>query len=87
MWCCAAKAAAERRRRCALIIGGFLTLSGVVGVTGMVMTAMQNPSSEWVTPPGRMLISILKNGISVPTVLFFLLVCGLYILLTENKAD
>lgn len=54
----------------------------------MVMTAMQNPSSEWVTPPGRMIISILKNGISVPTVLFFiLLVCGLYILLTENKAD
>lgn len=69
-----------------LIKGGFLTLSGVVGVTGMIMAAMQHPASAWETPPGRMIISIVENGILVPAILFLiLLVCGLYLLL-NNKA-
>lgn len=38
-------------KRC--IKGGFLVLGGVVGVVGMIIAAMQNPSVEWVTPPGR----------------------------------
>ncbi len=68
-----------------LIKGGFLTLSGVVGVTGMIMAAMQHPASAWVTPPGRMIISIVENGILVPAILFLiLLVCGLYLLLTSK---
>ena len=37
-------------KRC--IKGGFLVLGGVVGVVGMIIAAMQNPSVEWVTPPG-----------------------------------
>ncbi len=61
--------------------GGILTLSGVVGIVGMIIAAMQNPSTEWVTPPGRMVISILENGMLVSTILaIILLVCGLYIL-------
>lgn len=35
-------------KRC--IKGGFLVLGGVVGVVGMIIAAMQNPSVEWVTP-------------------------------------
>lgn len=71
-----------------LVKGGFLTLSGVIGVTGMMMIAMQNPSSEWVTPPGRMITSIFENGIMIPSLLFLVLfIWGLYILLTENKTD
>ena len=71
-----------------LIKGGFLTLSGVVGVTGMIMAAMQHPASAWETPPGRMVTSILENEMLIPAILFLLLlVSGLYILLTENKAD
>ena len=66
--------------------GGFLTLSGVVGIVGIIIAAMQNPSTHWVTPPGRMIISILENGLLVPTILAcVLLVCGLYILLKEDK--
>ena len=38
------------------IKGGFLTLSGVVGIVGMIIVAMQNPATEWVTPPGKMCI-------------------------------
>lgn len=73
-------------KRC--IKGGFLTLSGVVGVAEMIMAAMRNPSTEWVTPPGRMVISILENGILIPTILFLiLLIWGLYTLATENKPD
>lgn len=53
-------------KRC--IKGGFLVLGGVVGVVGMIIAAMQNPSVEWVTPPGRMIISILENGLLIPTV-------------------
>ena len=41
-----------------LIKGGFLTLSGVVGVTGMIMAAVQHPASVWVTPPERMISNI-----------------------------
>ena len=43
------------------IKGGFLTLSGVVGIVGMIIVAMQNPATAWVTPPGRMIVSILEN--------------------------
>lgn len=68
-----------------LIKGGFLMLSGVIGVTGTMIGAMQNPSSAWVTPPGRMIISVLENEMLIPAVLFLVLfVSGLYILLTEN---
>ena len=35
------------------IKGGFLTLSSVVGIVGMIIAAMQNPATAWVTPPGR----------------------------------
>ncbi len=66
--------------------GGFLTLSGVLGIVGMIIAAMQNPSTEWITPPGRMIISILENGLLVPSILaLILLVYGLYILLKEDK--
>ena len=42
------------------IKGGFLTLSSVVGIVGMIIAAMQNPATAWVTPPGRMIISIMR---------------------------
>ena len=68
------------------IKGGFLTLSGVVGIVGMIIAAMQNPATAWVTPPGRMIVSILENGLLIPTVLFLVLfIYGLYILLTEKS--
>lgn len=55
------------------IKGGFLTLSSVVGIVGMIIAAMQNPATAWVTPLGRMIISILENGLLIPTVLFLVL--------------
>ena len=68
------------------IKGGFLTLSGVVGIVGMIIATMQNPATAWVTPPGRMIVSILENGLLIPTVLFLVLfIYGLYILLTEKN--
>ena len=68
------------------IKGGFLTLSGVVGIVGMIIAAMQNPATAWVTPPGRMIVSILENGLLIPTVLFLVLfIYGLHILLTEKN--
>jgi len=68
------------------IKGGFLTLSGVVGIVGMIIAAMQNPAAAWVTPPGRMIVNILENGLLIPTVLFLVLfIYGLYILLTEKN--
>ena len=68
------------------IQGGFLTLSGVVGIVGMIIAAMQNPATEWDRLLGRMIASILENGLLIPTVLFLVLfIYGLYILLTEKK--
>ena len=70
-----------------MIKGGFLTLSGVVGITGMIMAAMQNPSTEWATPPGRMITSILENGVLIPSVIFLVLFVYGLILLTSDKKD
>ena len=68
------------------IKGGFLTLGGIVGIVGTIIAAMQNPATAWVTPPGRMIVSILENGLLIPTVLFLVLfIYGLYILLTEKS--
>ena len=68
------------------IKGGFLTLSGVVGIVGMIIAAMQNLATEWDMLLGRMIASILENGLLIPTVLFLVLfIYGLYILLTEKK--
>ena len=50
--------------------------------------AMQTPANAWVTPPGRMIISILENGLSLPAILFLVLfVCGLFFILTDNITD
>ena len=54
------------------IKGGFLTLSSVVGIVGMIIARMQNPATAWVTPPGRMIISILENGLLIPALVLFL---------------
>ena len=70
-----------------MIKGGFLTLSGVVGITGRIMAAMQNPSTEWATPPGRMITSILENGVLIPSVIFLVLFVYGLILLTSDKKD
>ncbi len=71
-----------------IIKGGFLTLSGVVGIVGMIMVAMQSPSTEWVTPLGRMITSILENGVLIPSVIFLVIFgYGLYILLTSDEKD
>ena len=68
------------------IKGGFLTLSGVVGIVGMIIAAMQNLATEWDMLLGRMIASILENGLLIPTVLFLVLfIYGLYILLTEKN--
>ena len=33
-----------------VIKGGFLTLSGTIGITGTMMVAMQSLANAWVTP-------------------------------------
>lgn len=71
-----------------VIKGGFLTLSGTIGITGTMMVAMQSPANAWVTPPGRTIMSILESGLSIPTILFLVLfVCGLFFILTDNITD
>lgn len=66
--------------------GGFLTLSSTIGLVGIIIAAMIHPSTSWVTPPGKMIVSILENGLVIPAVLFlFLFIYGLYLLLKESK--
>ena len=59
---------------------------GVMGIVGIVIAAMQNPPTQRVKPPGKMIISILENGLLVLTILALVLLGrGLYILLKEDK--
>lgn len=66
------------------IIGGFLTLAGVIGSGLLLVLTGLHPAEEWTTPPGRILTTMIENGTLIPAILFFiLLVIGLYILTKE----
>ena len=62
------------------IKSGFLILSGTIGIVGIIIAAMISPATSWVTPPGRMIVSILDNGLLIPFILFL----G-YIYVTEKR--
>ena len=55
------------------IKSGFLILSGTIGIVGIIIAAMISPATSWVTPPGRMIVSILDNGLLIPFILFLIL--------------
>ena len=44
------------------IIGGFLSLLGIIGVLAILLTASGNLVSGWSTPPGRLLTTISQMG-------------------------
>ena len=62
------------------IKSGFLILSGTIGIVGIIIAAMISPATSWVTPPGRMIVSILDNGLLIPYTFFM----G-YIYVTEKR--
>lgn len=64
-----------------VIIGGFLALIGAVGTVGFSLAASADLTSSWTTPPGRLMTTMLQNGLFLPAALFFLLLAlGLLIL-------
>lgn len=68
------------------IKSGFLILSGTIGIVGIIIAAMIAPATSWVTPPGRMIVSILDNGLLIPFILFLILfLWGIYMLLKKEK--
>lgn len=46
------------------LIGGFLTLTGMLGVLAVFLTAGANLVSGWPTPPGRFLTTVLELGMA-----------------------
>ncbi len=70
------------------MIGGFLTLAGVIGSGFVLVLTALHPVDEWTTPPGRVLTTMMENGTLLPAITFFvLLVAGLYILTKEFLSD
>lgn len=67
------------------IKSGFLILSGTIGIVGIIIAAMISPATSWVTPPGRMIVSILDNGLLIPFILFLILFFMGYIYVTEKR--
>ncbi|MDY4785570.1 peptidase M50 [Pygmaiobacter massiliensis] len=68
------------------IIGGFLFLGGVIGITPILMTTATNSIDSWVTPPGRCISTILDNGLWFPAIIFLItLTLGAVILGREYK--
>ncbi len=67
-----------------VIIGGILALCGTIGITVLCAVSAAVPISCWVTPPGRILCTILENGTAVPLLGFcILLAAGMVVLGTE----
>ena len=48
------------------LIGGFLTLSGTIGIVILLVACILNPVTSWITPPGRLICTMLEHGIAVP---------------------
>ena len=67
------------------IKSGFLILSGTIGIVGIIIAAMISPATSWVTPPGRMIVSILDNGLLIPFILFLIHFFMGYIYVTEKR--
>lgn len=53
-------------------IGGFLFLSGSIGLSIQFAAASAYPLSSWVTPPGRMICALLDSGLWVSSIGFLL---------------
>lgn len=53
-------------------IGGFLFLSGTIGLSIQLAAASAYPLNSWVTPPGRMICALLESGLWVASIGFFL---------------
>lgn len=67
-----------------ILIGGFFTVSGMIGAMILIAVAIAIPTSAWVTPPGRLICTILENGAAVPLIVsLVLLAAGLFILTIE----
>ena len=65
-----------------VIMGGFLTLSGMMGIVGSYLSASSDLISAWNSFPGRAISTMLTNGMMVPFVLgIALFVCGLYLMM------
>ena len=66
------------------IIGGFLSLLGMIGVLAVMLTASANLASSWATPPGRLLTTISQMGLTAPfVILAALLVLGVAAMAAE----
>ena len=67
-----------------VIVGGFLLLSGVIGLSAMLGVASSDLTDTWNTLPGRLITAILENGTLIPSLVFLLLfLFGMGILGTE----
>lgn len=58
-----------------IVAGGFLSLIGSVWLLPILLTAVIEPTSEWTTPPGKLLTSIMESGM----ILFFIIAVVLII--------
>lgn len=67
-----------------ILVGGILLLCGTLGFGAMVIAACMELVGQWVTPPGRVICTILSNGTVLPSLLFFImLLIGVWILWDE----
>ena len=65
------------------IKSGFLILSGTIGIVGIIIAAMISPATSWVTPPGRMIVSILDNGLLIHFISYTFFMGYIYV--TEKR--
>ena len=71
-----------------ILVGGFLTLSGTIGLSAVLLSAALRPASAWVTPPGWLVCTVLENGGLIPALGFGLfLAAGLFIMLINYKSQ
>lgn len=67
-------------------IGGFLTLSGTIGVAVLLRFSSLNLITGWVTPLGRLICAVLENGLAIPLLCFSVIfIMGVIIIGIEYK--
>lgn len=67
-----------------VLIGGFLSLVGMLGVIAVYVVGVTNLVSSWNTPPGRFLSTVSEFGMTALFALsWFILVAGIVVMAIE----
>ncbi|MCC8103323.1 MAG: hypothetical protein LIP11_14070 [Clostridiales bacterium] len=67
-----------------ILAGGFLALTGSIWALAFIVIAGNNLTSEWTTPPGRLLTTMMDMNVMLPFIISVIFVIvGAFLMIQE----